>query len=228
MDGCRPVYRAVHSCVVPDESYTSDHQTISLGLYPDRRSHYYHVHWYLELRLENCQRKMQNDVYNYTDPRERTKFGIMLQGGTAIYSNVPTVLLIILTTLIIIKLFQHRRKRRILTQRPSSTNDQGGKITAMLIGIVIAYIILILPITVLHNTAYQKRVKAFTETSSGFSLFTEVVQLMEQLNYCLNFFLYIMTSRQFRETLFQILTSKCHCKRTTEVELPIDTKRTRY
>lgn len=172
--------------------------------------------------------KCNPDVYNYTDPRERTKFGIMLQGGTAIYSNVPTVLLMILTTLIIIKLFQHRRKRRSLTQRPSSTSDQGGKITAMLIGIVIAYVILILPITVLHNTAYQKRVKAFTETSSGFSLFTEVVQLMEQLNYCLNFFLYIMTSRQFRETLFKILSSKCHCKRTTQVKLPTDSKRTRY
>lgn len=69
MDGCRPVYRAVYSCVVPDESYTSDHQTIGLGLYPDRRSHYYHVHWYLELRLENCQRKMQPGCLQLHGPK---------------------------------------------------------------------------------------------------------------------------------------------------------------
>ena len=153
--------------------------------------------------------KCNPDVYDYTDPTERTRFGIMLQGGTAIYSNVPTILLVTLTSLIIVKLFQHKRKRQRMTGSQNSTRDRDGKVTAMLIGIVIAYVILILPITILHNTAYHKQVKAFTDRSAGFSLFKEIVQLMEQLNYCLNFFLYIMTSKQFRESIGQILITKC-------------------
>jgi hypothetical protein len=146
------------------------------------------------------------DVYNYTDFTERMTFGVMLQVGTGIYSNVPIITLVIFTTLIVVKLFLHRRKRRSLTSRPSG--DQDGRITAMLISIASAYIILIFPITVLHNLAYQKRVPAYTEASAGISIYKEVAQFMEQLNYCLNFFLYVMTSRQFR----QALCAKLSCR----------------
>ncbi|XP_048729951.2 formyl peptide receptor-related sequence 6-like [Ostrea edulis] len=149
------------------------------------------------------------DVYDYTNSTERLKYGVMLQFGTGIYSNVPIILLTIFTTLIATKLFYHRRKRRSMTSR--SSGDQDVRITAMLIGIAIAYVILIFPITVLHNIAYQKRLHAFTEASDGFSLYKEIAQFMEKLNYCLNFFLYVMTSSQFRQELRTKLFS-CRCK----------------
>ncbi|XP_062591919.1 growth hormone secretagogue receptor type 1-like [Saccostrea cucullata] len=143
------------------------------------------------------------DVYDHSDSNERLKFGLMLQMGTAIYSMVPIVILIFLTTLIVVKLFKHQRWRRSLNSRPSSDNE--GRITAMLICIVIAYVILILPITIIHNVAYQKHVHAYSEKSYKFSSFKEVAQWMEQLNYCLNFFLYVMTSKQFRQLLCNIV-----------------------
>lgn len=153
--------------------------------------------------------KCNPDVYDYTDPTERTRFGIMLQGGTAIYSNVPTILLVTLTSLIVIKLSKHKKKRKRMTSIRRTSPQQDAKITAMLIGIVISYVILILPITFLHNRAFLKQQTVYSEKSSAFNLFKEIAQLMEKLNYCLNFFLYIMTSKQFRESIGQILIAKC-------------------
>lgn len=152
------------------------------------------------------------DVYDYTDPTERTRFGIMLQGGTAIYSNVPTILLVTLTSLIVIKLSKHKKKRKRMTSIRRASPQQDAKITAMLIGIVISFVILILPITFLHNRAFLKQQTVYSEKSSGFNLFKEIAQLMEKLNYCLNFFLYIMTSKQFRESIGQILFFRCSQK----------------
>ncbi|XP_061166817.1 neuromedin-U receptor 2-like [Saccostrea echinata] len=152
----------------------------------------------------------QPDVYDAKDPAARQRFGAMLRTASSLYSIVPMIILLTLTPLIIAKLVRHNQRRKIM--KPQSSTAQRSKddrrVTAMLIGIVLAYIILVLPITVLHNAAYELKISAFASNDAGFNLFKEISQLLEQLNYALNFFLYVMTSRHFRSVLWDKLTSK--------------------
>ncbi|XP_062578275.1 probable G-protein coupled receptor 139 [Saccostrea cucullata] len=154
--------------------------------------------------------KCQPDVYDRQDPTATQRFGAILRTASSLYSVVPMVILLTLTPLIIAKLIRHNQKGK--TMKPQSSTAQRSKddrrVTAMLIGIVLAYIILVLPITILHNAAYELKISAFASDNAGFNLFKEISQLLEQLNYALNFFLYVMTSRRFRGVLWEILSSK--------------------
>lgn len=152
--------------------------------------------------------KCQPDVYDRNDPTAREIFGAMLRTGSCLYSVAPMVILLILTPLIIAKLIHHKRKRKFLTGSSANKSKDDGRVTAMLIGIVIAYVILVLPITVLHNAAYELKISAFSSNNDGFNTFKEISQFLEQLNYSSNFFLYVMTSQRFRSVLKDFVTCR--------------------
>ncbi|XP_062578283.1 growth hormone secretagogue receptor type 1-like [Saccostrea cucullata] len=152
--------------------------------------------------------KCQPDAYDLEDPVARERFGAMLRAGTVLYSVAPMIILITLTPLIIGKLIHHNQTRKKMTGSAVNNSKDDGRVTAMLIGIVLAYIILVLPITILHNAAYELKISAFASNNDGFNLFKEISQLLEQLNYALNFFLYVMTSRRFRSVLLEVITCK--------------------
>jgi hypothetical protein len=152
--------------------------------------------------------KCQPDVYDRKDAIARERFGAMLRTGSCLYSIAPMIILLILTPLIIAKLIHHNRKRKFFTSSTANKSKDDGRVTAMLIGIVVAYVILVLPITVLHNAAYELKISAFSSNNDGFNIFKEVSQFLEQLNYSLNFFLYVMTSQRFRGVLKDFITCR--------------------
>lgn len=152
--------------------------------------------------------KCHPDVYDRTNAAARERFGAMLRAGSCLYSIIPMVILVILTPCIVVKMFQQNQKRLVMAGPVYNTVKDDGRVTAMLFGVVIAYIISVLPITVLHNAAFELKISAFASNDEGFNLFREVSQLLEQLNYSLNFFLYVMTSYRFRSVFRDFFTCR--------------------
>ncbi|XP_060075386.1 growth hormone secretagogue receptor type 1-like [Ylistrum balloti] len=145
------------------------------------------------------------DAYDRSDPFQSAKYANMIYMGCALYSIAPMSIMAVLTTLILYKLTAYRHKRKQLTSQARKSDTEGVKTTAMLLGIVAAYIVLVLPVTMLHLMAFFFKINAFGDNAKGFLVFKEVSQLLEQLNYSINFFLYIMTSTQFRDGLYEVL-----------------------
>ncbi|XP_060075405.1 lysophosphatidic acid receptor 6-like [Ylistrum balloti] len=154
--------------------------------------------------------KCHPDAYNASDPEDRATFGRFLIGGCSIYSFIPAVIMVILTPLIIKKLLDHKKKRNAIASNKNKVEET--RITAMLLGIVTAYIILILPVTFLHVISFLLGVRAFGQNPNGFLIFRDVTQILEQVNYAINFFLYVTTSQQFRQGLMDLLC----CRRSTK------------
>ncbi|XP_064609591.1 cysteinyl leukotriene receptor 2-like [Liolophura sinensis] len=135
---------------------------------------------------------------------------VFLITGTMVYSGLPSALMITFTALIITKLFVSRRQRKKLSTTVSNADTATLKITAMLIGITIAYILLVNPHAILHNIAFATGKDFFESTSPMIKTGREIAQVLEQINYSINFFMYILCSAQFRRRVTEVLgLTKC-------------------
>ena len=140
-------------------------------------------------------------------PETKQKYRDFLLVGSSFYSLIPMIIMAILTPIIVTKLIvQRNRRRRMASGKGTSRNDADTiRISAMLIGVVVAYVVFILPITVVHNLAFWKGVSAFDTNTFDFFVLREVAQMFEQFNYSTNFFLYVLCSTKFRGRVFEIL-----------------------
>lgn len=145
--------------------------------------------------------KCYPDYFDKTNKYDAEEYKAMLTAGSSLYSLVPLCILATITPLIVFKLARHREQRKRLATSTKSDSSQATKTTAMLIGIVVAYFTLVLPITLLHNIAFYLGMKSFGDNPKGFLIFRDVAQILEQINYGINFYLYVLTSTQFREQL---------------------------
>lgn len=133
---------------------------------------------------------------------------VFLLTGTTVYSGLPSVLMIVFTSLIISKLFVSRRQRQKLSTTVSNADAATAKITVMLIGITIAYILLVNPHAILHNIAFATGKDFFESSSPMIKTGREIAQVLEQINYSINFFMYILCSTQFRARVADVLGIK--------------------
>ena len=142
-----------------------------------------------------------------TYPETKQKYRDFLLAGSSFYSLIPMIIMAILTPIIVAKLLIQRNKRRQMSSGMGTAKKDSDtvRISAMLIGVVLAYIIFILPITVVHNLAFWKGVSAFDTNTLDFFVLREVAQMLEQFNYAINFFLYVLCSTKFRSRVFEIL-----------------------
>lgn len=130
---------------------------------------------------------------------------VVLLCSIAVYAIIPMTILIVLTPLVIYKLFD----RPILqAQQVNSQAVERYRATSMLIVIVVAYIILVLPISILHLLANFQGLLVFIHKGLAFSIYREVAVILELLNHAGNFILYIITSSQFRQGLVELMTCK--------------------
>ena len=144
--------------------------------------------------------RCQPDLYSRTNPDSVTTWKRMLGIGVTLYSISPMAILLCLTPLILYKLALQRRKFK-----SSKVAQQSSRITAMLVLIVISYIVLIIPISMVHILATYLGIKSFGTSKVGFVVFKEVAQILEQLNYSVNFFIYVLASSAFRQGLKEVL-----------------------
>ena len=144
------------------------------------------------------------------DPRHKP----FLIVGVTIYSFIPSAILLVFTPQIIYKISRQIRVRRSMTvgkrQQASSRKEEDMiRASVMVIAVMIAYIILVLPITIVHVYAAVSGISAFDVNSLGFFVFREVAQVLEQINYSINFFFYVLCSTIFRRRVFQLLGLSC-------------------
>ena len=120
--------------------------------------------------------------------------------GAGLYSLIPILLLLTMTPPIIVKLLRrHQQRRQMLHSAISQSARETSRITIMLIGIVIAYIIWVTPITVVLIMTFWNNQPIFGASNYGMVVFQTVALTFEQLNHSSNFFIYVMCSRQFRK-----------------------------
>lgn len=152
-------------------------------------------------------------------PSLKHKYFVII--GCTFYSFIPTSLLLIFTPQIIVRLVRQTKIRRemssitvksihktssnaILTSR-NKKEEEMLRASIMVLGVMIAYIVLIIPITTVHLYSFTAGVSAFDENSFGFFVYREVAQMLEQINYAVNFFFYVLCSRTFRSRVKEIL-----------------------
>ncbi|XP_045215467.2 leukotriene B4 receptor 1-like [Mercenaria mercenaria] len=161
-------------------------------------------------------------------PSLRHKYFVII--GCTFYSFIPTVLLIIFTPQIIVRLVRQAKFRRQLSKVASTSKSMKTSVNAtvssrskqeeemmrasiMVLGVMIAYIVLIIPITTVHLYSFAAGVSAFDENSYGFFIYREVAQMLEQINYAVNFFFYVLCSSAFRGRVKELLCfSECRAK----------------
>ena len=153
-------------------------------------------------------------------PSLKHKYFVII--GCTFYSFIPTALLIVFTPQIIVRLIRQSKIRRILSTRslskPAAVKTSSNNVTSrskqeeemlrasiMVLGVMIAYIVLIIPITTVHLYSFTVGVSAFDVNSYGFFIYREVAQMLEQINYAVNFFFYVLCSRAFRGRVKEIL-----------------------
>ena len=140
-----------------------------------------------------------------TTPETKLLYRDFLIAGSSFYSLIPMILMVILTPIIVYKLILQSKLRRRMAKAGAKNDSDTVRISAMLIGVVVAYITLIFPITLVHNLAFYRNVSAFDTNSLGFFVLREVAQTFEQLNYSTNFILYVMCSSTFRARVLVLL-----------------------
>ncbi|KAL4228185.1 Olfactory receptor [Mactra antiquata] len=147
-----------------------------------------------------------------TYPDTKEKYRDFLLAGSSFYSLIPMIIMAILTPIIVVRLIQQKRSRQALTNKTgrNKASDDSVRISVMLIGVVVAYVTFILPITVVHNLAFWRNVSAFDTNTQQFFVLREVAQILELLNYSTNFVLYVFCSTKFRQRALEILgINKC-------------------
>ena len=140
----------------------------------------------------------------YAEPETIELQSALIIGSTVIYSVIPTAILLAATPLTIIKLFLQQKKRRQMTH--TTTNDETVRVTIMLLSVTVAYVVLVTPIAVAHSAAFFQGDNIYLSRDPSIIIFREVAQILEQMNYVVNFFLYVVSNATFRRQVFQIFT----------------------
>ena len=127
----------------------------------------------------------------------------------ALNSLIPTALLLLLTPLTIGKLCYRRSvKRRTGGQ---DNTDRTSYITSMLMSALVAYISLITSFSIVFQVFKRQGIILPRSSEPWAKAFLEIMQIAEQANYAINFFLYGLYNSEFRDqflSLFSFLRLK--------------------
>ncbi|KAK6190350.1 hypothetical protein SNE40_002238 [Patella caerulea] len=146
-------------------------------------------------------------IPHYPEPAYLARIFVIV--GTMIYSIIPICLLMIFTPLTCYKLFQRVKLQRTLSSSSSNrVSEEVRKTSTMLLSVSIAYMILVAPIGVAHIFFYLQGLNIFEATQPGMVIYREIAQILEQLNYSINFFLYVICCKSFRDRVMLVLACK--------------------
>ena len=144
-----------------------------------------------------------------TRPAEALQLNyILILLGNVVYSPIPCVILFITTSIIVHALRRSHAKRKHLTSEQAQQQDNTSRITGMLLGVCIAFLILVTPITIGHLLSIFAGINILFSTDPSVTIYRELAQLMEQTNHSINFFLYVVSSSEFRRVVWDLLRGR--------------------
>lgn len=120
-------------------------------------------------------------VPNYATPDTAVLARAFLVAGSMVFALIPASILIILTPATCYKLFKHQAKRMKLSVTHSNTgasnNRRASQTTVMLLGVTIAYIILVTPTCILHNICFSLNISLYETKDLTMSIARAVIQV---------------------------------------------------
>lgn len=133
-----------------------------------------------------------------------------------LYSVIPIMVMSVLTPVIIIKLVHRHKAQKRLVNNIEDKTERGRKqlqelirTTVALTSVVVTFIILLTPIAVFHQVKFwQEKEKHEIESIFYAFMLREISQRLEQVNYSINFFLYILNSSRFRNSVLELMHLK--------------------
>ena len=130
------------------------------------------------------------------------------------HTYVPFVLMLLCNILIINRLVQVRLRRR--KTGSIMTNDRIASMTAMLLTATFTFLVLTTPSTLIHSGQFLWWKEDANDPN--FYLIFAIAQHIAYLNSAINFFLYFVTSSQFRKELITLFKCKFTQNRVTSTE----------
>ena len=173
------------------------------------------------------------EAIDQTNSSDVIKYKVLLFLAFGFLALVPVTILVTLTPIMIVTIRRGVRQRQKLTK--SCKNDtQVTRATTMLMAVIIAFMLLATPYIVFHNISFFKSKSISKENSKLYQIARNIAQLLDLLNYTINFFLYVFTSRQFRDGVVSLfksgkghrsnLGSQCESTRQTEISFSASTR----
>ena len=128
--------------------------------------------------------------------------------GLTIRTLVPTITLLVLTPPTVAKLFYQRRLRLAMSQGKSNQSDETFRVSLMLLSVAVAFCVLVTPFCLSKHWYLLSGTKVYLSSATWMKSLSEIRQICEQLNCVINFFLYVLISREFRNQFRDILTCR--------------------
>ena len=126
------------------------------------------------------------------------------------YGPLPAVILALFTSLILQRL---RRLRRVV--HPAEPGAGPRRITVMLLAVIVTFVLLVVPYSVMQLVAMVWRLPVYEARQPAFVALRRAATLLDQLLSAVNFFLYVVTSKMFREKLVQLVLRRNSSATTT-------------
>ena len=126
--------------------------------------------------------------------------------GMTIRTLIPTSTLLILTPPTVTKLFYQRRLRREMSQGKANKSDETFRVSLMLLSVAIAFCVLVTPFCLSKHGYLLTGTNIVSTSTPWMKGLNEIRLICEQVNCVINFLLYVLISRKFRNQFYKILT----------------------
>ena len=147
-------------------------------------------------------------IPNTRTPSTQARTKAFLLFGLSLLAFIPGSIILLLNSLIAFKLWRRPAIKQSSVGKSEQGQDQ-GRATVMLLGVALAFLILVTPIAVAHMVFYVMDRNIFEAKEPGMVAFREIAQVLELMNSSVNFFLYVLCSKGFRRMLLKILQKPC-------------------
>ena len=121
---------------------------------------------------------------------------------TCLYSLLPFSLLLAMNIAIIVQTYRAQKLRRAMSQTgaPSAAKDEHVRLTIMLLTLTFTFILLTTPISFYQIYTSVADLQHLTSKETADLIFTnKLLMNMMYLNHAINFFLYCVTGKRFRQ-----------------------------
>lgn len=136
------------------------------------------------------------DIYDRNNSASVTTFRHFLNAGVTLYFIGPLAILLTIIPVILISLVKIERQRAELSSIHKSISTRP---TIMLLSIMFGYILFVSPIGVVRIIVNYSGANLFAVDMTWFSVFRNTSHILEIINYAINFFLYVCSSKEFRD-----------------------------